>query len=158
MLLGLKKKKLPKLQEQLSLRDFHGKRNKVLITRNSRGIGDILNCRMLFKNFKKLAPELHLTFACFPEYIELVSDHPHVDNVISVEDINKNDYMASYDISTCCIHYESREMSNNRKHRAEIWAEHCGIWLEDHDMNLPFISKEKIMDGALAVTNARNGA
>lgn len=145
MILGIKKKE--KTLNKIPLRDFYNKRNKIIIIRNSRGIGDILNCRMLFKNFKKLMPDLHLTFACFPEYAGLIHDHPYVDAVVDSNKINKNDYMASYDISNCCIHYESSEMGNNKKHRAEIWANHCGIELKNHDMDLPFITKEKIAEG-----------
>lgn len=154
MILGLKKK-TPKSLDQISLRDFHAKRNKILVYRDARGIGDILNCRMLFKNFKKLMPDLHLTFGCFEEYIGLVKGHPYVDEVISIDKMNKSDYMASYDISSCCIHYESREMSKNQKHRAEIWAEHCGIKLLDHDMHLPFLNQEQLLHGTISLMNAR---
>lgn len=142
MIFGLKKKQ--KLVEP-SLRDIYNKRNKVLLIRNARGIGDILCARMLFKNFKR--PNIHLTFACFQEYKELVKDHPYLDAVIGIEDIKKEDYMISYDISNCCIHYESKEMSRNTKHRAEIWADHCGLKLEDHNTFLPYISKEQIDKG-----------
>lgn len=153
MILGLKKKQKPL---EPTLRDFYDKRNKVVVIRNSRGIGDILNCRMLFKNFKNLHPDLHLTFACFEEYAELLKNHPYLDAVVDVEKLNKNDYMTSYDISNCCIKYESREMSKNTKHRAEIWAEYCGIKLLDYDMHLPYIGNDKIMDGILALRELRN--
>jgi len=152
MLLKIKRKE--KSINEMPIREFYNKRNKIVIIRNSRGIGDILNCRMLFKNFKKIMPNLHLTFACFEEYFGLVS-HSCVDEVISANKVVKNDYMASYDISNCCIHYESREMSKNKKHRTEIWAEHCGINLENHDMDLPFINKEKISDGFTALKSIR---
>ena len=155
MILGLKKKPKPTGN---TLRDFYNKRNKVLIIRNSRGIGDILNCRMLFKNFKDLEPNIHLTFACFEDYVELVKDHPYLDSVISVDEINKNNYMTSYDISNCCIQYESREMGRNIKHRAEIWANHCGIELTNHDMCLPFITNEKMIDGSLALKQLRDAS
>lgn len=153
MILGLKKKPKP---TEPTLRDFYNKRNKVLIVRDARGIGDILNCRMLFKNFKTLEPDLHLTFACFEEYFELVKDHPCLDEVISIENIDKNNYMTSYDISNCCTKYESSEMNKNTKHRAEIWADHCGLSLKDHDMHLPFISREKLLDGSLSLKQLRN--
>src|SRR5581483_6911143 len=143
MIIGIKKKE--RTVSPISLIDFYKKRNKVIVIRNSRGIGDILNVRMLLKNFKKLMPELNLTFACFEDYFCLVKDC--VDEVVNPSKINKNDYMASYDISSCCIHYESQTMSNNTKHRAEIWADHCGIKLEIHDMGLPFISNSKINEG-----------
>jgi hypothetical protein len=144
MILGLKKKQKPAEQ---TLRNFYEKRNKVLLIRDARGIGDILNVRMMFKSFKLHCPDIHLTFACFPQYAELVKDHPYLDAVISIADVNKNDYMVCYDISRCCIEYESKEMNRNVKHRAEIWADHCGLKIDDHDMYLPFISKEKILEG-----------
>lgn len=156
MLIGIKKKIKP--PEQMSLRAFHSKRNKVLLIRNSRGIGDILNCRMLFRNFKELMPDLHLSFACFEEYKNLINGHPHIDEVISSDNIKKEDYIASYDISNCCINYESIQMDKNTKHRAEIWADHCGIKLKHHDMHLPFISKEKITEGYLTLKEIRNKA
>jgi ADP-heptose:LPS heptosyltransferase len=152
MLIGIKKKPKPVSR---SLRDYYNKRNKVLLIYNARGIGDILNCRMLFRNFKKLMPDLHLTFACFKEYQELVKGHPCLDEVITTK-FEKNDYMASYDISTCCIHYESVQMGKNTKHRAEIWADYCGIPLQDYDMDLPIISNEKITDGYLALKQLRS--
>jgi hypothetical protein len=139
MIFGLKNKN--QLQ-QLSIRDFHGKRNKILLIRNARGIGDILNCRMLFKNFKTLMPDLHLTFACFGKYKELVEGHPYLDAVVDVEHVRKNEYIVSYDISRCCINYESQMMGQNKKHRCEIWAEHCGLPLQTTDMMLPFIDKK----------------
>ncbi len=153
MLLKIKRKE--KSLNEIPIREFYNKRNKVVIIRNSRGIGDILNCRMLFKDFKKIMPNLHLTFACFEDYFGLVKGHPCVDEVIHADKVVKSEYMASYDISNCCIHYESREMSKNKKHRAEIWAEHCGISLENHDMDLPFINKEKIADGCTALKSIR---
>lgn len=156
MILGIKKKSKPVSQE--SLRSFYNKRNKVLLIRNSRGIGDILNCRMLFKNFKKINTDLHLTFACSEEYLNLIKGHPYVDDVVDVDKICKEEYMVSYDISNCCIHYESTQMSKNTKHRAEIWADHCGINLEDQNMYLPFISREKITDGYLAVKEIKNNS
>lgn len=153
MLLKIKRKE--KSVSEIPIREFYNKRNKVIIIRNSRGIGDILNCRMLFKEFKKIMPNMHLTFACFEDYFCLLKNHPYLDEVVSVDKVVKSDYMASYDISNCCIHYESREMGRNKKHRAEIWAEHCGINLENHDMDLPFISKEKIEDGFAALKSIR---
>ena len=151
MILGLKKKQKP--VEKITLRSFYEKRNKVLLIRDARGIGDILNVRMMFKNFKLACPDIHLTFACFPQYAELVKDHPYLDAVISIAEVNKNDYMTCYDISRCCIEYESKEMSRNIKHRVQIWADHCGLELKDHNMHLPYISQEKIAEGRLAVEN-----
>ncbi len=152
MIIGLKKK-IQAVNREVPIREFYDKRNKVLLVRNARGIGDILNCRMLFKQFKKMMPEVDLTFACFQEYRELVEDHPCLDKVIDIDSICKDDYILSYDISRCCIQYESQIMGNNKKHRADIWAESCGITLDSHDMSLPFISKEKIQECYLKIKN-----
>lgn len=140
----------------LTLKEFYNKRNKIIIIRNARGIGDILNCRMLFKTFKTLMPESHLAFACYREYMDLVRLHPYLDEVIDVKDINKENYMISYDISTCCIHYESHKGINNDLHRADIWAKHCGIELQDHDMLLPFIPEEFLLHNYLKIKQLKN--
>ena len=151
MVIGLKKLKPP----QLSIRDLYNKKDKVLLMRNSRGIGDILNCRILFTQFKKLAPDINLTFACFKEYRELVIDHPCLDNVVDSKTVKKEDYIISYDISRCCILHESSALNNNNKHRADIWAEHCGITLESYNMSLPFINNQKMTDCYLKLKQTR---
>ena len=152
MILGIKKKRIKK---ELTPREYYNKRNKILLTYDARGIGDILNIRMLFKNFKSLAPDSHITFACFDQYKELLQNHPYLDDVISSKNINLDNYVASYDITTTCIHYESYQMGKNTKHRAEIWADHCGIPLESKDMHLPIIKNEKIIEGGLEIKQLR---
>ncbi len=153
MLLGIKKK--IKSPDELSLREFHSRRNKVLITRDARGIGDILCARMLFANVKKAMPNAHVTFACYKQYLPLLNNHPFLDEAVDVKTVDVNQYGVSYDISKCCIIHESKEMGNNKLHRAEIWADHCGVPLTDHDMHLPLISKEKMIEGHLAVKQLR---
>lgn len=135
----------------MSIKEFYKKRNKVLLIRNARGIGDILNCRMLFKAFKDIMPDMHLTFACFKEYKSLLSGHPYLDEVIDIKELVKDNYLISYDISTCCIYHESLRATKNITHRADIWADHCGIHINDHDMFLPYIDGEKITCGYLEV-------
>lgn len=103
-------------------------------------------------------PDIHLTFACHQPYFELVKGHPYLDEVIDVRNFKRNDYMLSYDITACCIMYESRVGPSNTKHRAEIWAEHCGIPLQNTDMNLPFISQQHILDGRLALNQLRKAS
>jgi ADP-heptose:LPS heptosyltransferase len=156
MLLGIKKK--PTSPEKLTVRDFYNRRNKIVIIRDSRGIGDILNCRMLFSNFKKLLPDVDITFACARDYLDLLKNHPFLDRAIDCNTVDKNEYAASYDISSCCIKYESSIMGKNVKHRAEIWADHCGVPLVDHDMHLPIISKEEMAKGYLRVKQLRSSA
>jgi ADP-heptose:LPS heptosyltransferase len=150
MLLKLKKK-----PPKLSIRDFYNKRNKILLMRDARGIGDILTCRMLFKAFKDTMPECHLTFACWKEYHDLVKDHPYVDEVIESRGLKRETYLISYEITTPCIYYESRKGINGDKHRADIWAEHCGLILTEHDMHIPFIPPETLIDGQLKLKQIR---
>lgn len=141
-------KKQKKISDyKMPIKEFYEKRNKVLLIRNARGIGDILNCRMLFRAFKDAMPEIHLVFACYPEYIKLVKNHPYLDEVVDSRNVVKEDYLISYDISTCCIYYESLAAVDNDKHRADIWAEHCGLTLESHDMFLPYIDPDVIICG-----------
>lgn len=156
MLLGIKKK--PKPPEKLSVRDFYNRKNKIVIVRESRGIGDILTARMLFSNFKRLMPEVEITFACDDYYFDLLANHPFLDKVVSFRDLNLNEYAASYDISTCCIRYESATMGKNTKHRAEIWADHCGVPLTDTTMYLPIISENMIAGGIDKIKQLRKEA
>ena len=116
------KGKIKKIQvkKEIPIRDFAYKMNKVLLIRNSRGIGDILNCRMLFKEFKRAMPDMHLTFGCFPEYNELLYNHPFLDDIANSKTVNKEDFGISYDISTACIFYESAKSPIVDKHRADI--------------------------------------
>lgn len=135
----------------MPIREFYEKRNKILLIRNARGIGDILNCRMLFKAFKEMDPNIHLVFACFKEYKNLVEGHPYLDEVVDVANVNKEDYLISYDISTCCIYHESLKATKNDKHRADIWASHCGVHIDDHDMFLPYIDPDILLCGHIKV-------
>jgi ADP-heptose:LPS heptosyltransferase len=149
--------KVKKLQQnkEVSLKDFADRMNKVLLIRNSRGVGDILNCRMLFKEFKRVMPDMHLTFACYKEYHELLQNHPFLDDIADSKTVEKDKYGISYDISTTCIYYESAKSPIVDKHRADIWAEHCGIQLIDHDMAVPFIEPEVFSNGYVTIKQLR---
>lgn len=140
----------------LSIRDFYHKRNKVLIIRNARGLGDILMCRMMFEDFKRVMPDMHLVFACPTIYHDLVRNHPFVDEVVDSVTVNRSNYLISYDISTCCIKWECDNAPFANKHRADIWAEHCGVTLSNHNMHLPILDKELLQFGQFQVKQARN--
>lgn len=150
MLLKLKKKPL-----KVSLREFYDRRNKILLIRDARGIGDILTCRMLFKTFKEVMPDCHLTFACWKEYHDLVQNHPYLDEVIDSRELQKESFPISYDISVTCVYYESIKGTKNDKHRADIWAEHCGLNITDHNMYLPFMDDEYLTHGYLGLKELR---
>lgn len=139
-----------------TLREFYHRRNKVLIIRNARGMGDILVHRMIFEDFKKIMPEMHLTFACPKQYHDLMQKHPFIDELIDSGHVNRFNYPISYDTSQCCIKYECKTAPIVDKPRPDIWAEHCGVKLTSHNMHVPFISNNTIQTGILQVKQAKN--
>jgi len=141
-----------------SIKDFCNKRNKVLILRNSRGLGDILLHRMIFESFKRLCPEIHLTFACPNKYHDAVLDHPFLDDVQDSVTVNKDNYLICYDTSRCCIIWESTKAPFANKNRADIWADHCGIKITHPNMHVPFISNETIQTANLRIKQIRNSS
>jgi ADP-heptose:LPS heptosyltransferase len=126
-----------------SLDDYCNKRKKILILRNAGGLGDIFMHRMIFEDFKLLLPDCHITFACPPEYFEAVSDHPYIDELIDWKKVNINDYGVHYDTSFICNKYELEHAPNCDKHRCDIWAEHCGVELQRHNMHFILSDEEK---------------
>jgi len=132
---------------KLTLREFHERRNKILIIRTSRGIGDILTHRMVFEDFKLTMPEAYLVFACPAKYHELLLGHPYLDEVVDSARVNVTDYMISYNTSQCCILQESATAPFIDQTRPDIWAEHCGVKLTKHEMYLPFLTEERIQAG-----------
>ncbi len=155
----LVKKMFPKQRavkaSTMSLHEFYEARNKVLIIRNSRGIGDILTCRMMFEDFKRVMPDMKLIFACQKNYHSLVRGHPFVDEIVDCTKVDLTKYIISYDISNCCIRWECANAPHADRHRADIWAEHCGVILTKHAMHLPYISKDLIQSGVVRVRQAR---
>jgi ADP-heptose:LPS heptosyltransferase len=142
----------------VSLREFYQKRNRVLITRNARGLGDILMHRLIFEDFKRVMPDMHLTFACPRTYFDAIKDHPFIDEVVDSTHVNKNNFLISYDTSNCCIRWECAHAPHASKNRADIWAEHCGVTLTKHNMHVPFITKDMLQFGIFQVRQARGMA
>ena len=120
----------------ISLREFHEKHHKILIMRKSGGLGDILMMRMIFEDFKQQNKDAHITFACPERYHEIADDHPFVDAVIDWRAANISDYAVSYDVSIACEKYETKTAPYIDKHRADIWANRCGVELKSHKMHL----------------------
>ncbi len=118
--------------------------------RKARGIGDILMSRMIFADFKRTMPDIELHFACFRQYYELLKDIPEI-KLVDADGLNRFDYLISYDISECCWRYECKVAPHTDKHRAEIWTDHCGVKLTQHDMRLPFIPDDLIQWGRFQV-------
>lgn len=126
------KKWIPK---PISLKEFHQKRNTILIWHEKGGLGDVFMQRMMLDDFKKIMPESEFVFACLPEYIDAVKDHPAVSKVVDARQINPTDYINYYNTCvTIADRYENKNAPCN-EHRSDIWAKYCGIELQSHEMN-----------------------
>lgn len=131
MLKLIKKKPLT----PVTLREHFLRRNKIAIKRRGGGHGDILVQRMLFEDIKNLDPNIESTFTCPRHYIEFAENHPYC-KAVSLDDFIDREYGAIYDITTCCRVHECKNGSTNDKNRSDIWAEFCGIKLQNHNMHL----------------------
>lgn len=127
----------------LSLKDFYNKRNKILIIRNCGGLGDIFMHRMMFEDFKKLMPDAEMHFCCPRYYHDAIVDHPFVDKILDYDEIKKEDYIISYNTSTVCGRTEMRHAPFSGPHRSDIWAEHCGLTLSEHNMHINLTEEEQ---------------
>ena len=134
--------KTKKLNENLTLSEIYEKRNKILIFRKQGGLGDVLMHRMIFEDFKKIDPNVHITFSCPSHLLDAVRDHPYVDDFIPSDRVNFSNYHV-YDTSHACVRYETRKAPFSDKNRSDIWATHCGIELTSHNMHFNLSEKEK---------------
>ena len=124
------------VKNSLSLKEFHEKKNKILIWHDKGGLGDVFMQRMMFDDVRRLLPDAEITFACLPEYLDAVTDHPAIDKFVDVRKVDTNDYI--YWFNTCvgiADRYENFRAPNYNKHRSDIWAEYCGLELTTHEMN-----------------------
>lgn len=126
---------------QISLKTFNERKNKILIYRQYGGLGDILMMRMMFEDFKKADPENKLYFACPSHLKDAVTDHPFLDGILDAESVNQDEYY-TYDVSHSCTRYEIAKGSKSDKNRSDIWAESCGIELENHNMHISLTDEE----------------
>lgn len=92
--------------------------------------------RMFFKQAKEIMPEATIVFACPARYHDAVYDHPYIDEVIDAKTVNKYDYLISFNTTSSCTRHELTVAPLADKHRSDIWANHCGIIVEDHDMHI----------------------
>lgn len=135
----LRKPTIVSKPKPLSLRDFHAKRNRILIWHDKGGLGDVLMQRMIFADFKAICPEADLIFACLPEYTDAVKDHPCISEVIDSRTVNVNEYISHY--NTCVSiadRYENLNSPFCLEHRSDIWAKYCGVTLTQHEMLFRF--------------------
>lgn len=136
-------RKPQKINRILGLKEFSEKRNKILITRSVGGLGDILMHRMIFEDFKKLMPDAEIHFCCPKYYHDAVADHPYVDKILDMSEIEKNNYVVSYNTSTVCGRTEMTYAPLSGPHRSDIWANYCGVNLTNHEMHINLNEAEK---------------
>lgn len=134
-----------KLLRSLSLKEFYERRNKILIIRAVGGLGDILMHRMIFEDFKRIMPDAEVHFACPRYYHDALSDHPFIDKLIASEEIDdvRKDYVISYNTTTACGRTEMKLSPFSGPHRSDIWASHCGVILQNHNMHIQLSEEEK---------------
>lgn len=118
---------------KLSLKEYHARRDTILITREVGGLGDILMHRMIFRDLHERGLKVH--FACPLRYHDAVKDHPYIDKVLDCAEAKPGDYLASYNTTTICGRYETAIAPRSDMHRADIWARHCGFGVKDHSMH-----------------------
>lgn len=132
-----------KTQIACSLLNFSLAKNNVLIKRKTGGFGDILMHRMLFEDLKEQFPELDFTFACPRPFIRMMENHPFV-KALPLDLLDESKYAVIYDTTTACRVHELKHLSDNNKHRSDIWAEYLGIKLTKHNMHLKVKEDAKI--------------
>lgn len=121
----------------ISLKKFYEIKNKICILRTCGGLGDIINMRMIFQDIKSLYPEFHITWALPSNYFAAAERHPYVDKVIHCGDLDRSEYLQIYNLTNACTRYEWAKGKDNDKNRADIWAEHIGIKLHNHNAHMP---------------------
>jgi ADP-heptose:LPS heptosyltransferase len=127
----------------MNLREFYEKRHKVLILRSVGGLGDILMHRMMFEDFKLLMPEVELYFACPSVYHDAVIDDPFLTSVITPDEVERENYITSYNTTSACGRHEMKRAPFSGEHRSDIWSNHCGVSLTKHEMNFRLTDEEK---------------
>ncbi|MHA2043244.1 MAG: glycosyltransferase family 9 protein [Candidatus Thorarchaeota archaeon] len=138
------------------MKEFYEKRNKILIVRETGGLGDILMHRMMFEDFKLLIPDAHIVFATPTKYHDALYDHPFIDELVDSKTLDIHDYVVSYNTTSACTRYEMRMFPFSGKNRSDIWANHCGVKLSKHNMHISLEDKYKQF-GLDFIKNAREG-
>lgn len=129
-------KQVLKTAPPISLRSFHERMDKILIIRQVGGLGDMLMHRMMFEDFKRIDPKIKIVFAVLPCYHCALKDHPFIDELVNSEHIDIANYNTSYNTTSACNRYEVGMSPHSGLHRSDIWANHCGVELRNHEMHL----------------------
>lgn len=127
-------KKKPK--KPVSLRDFHERRNRVLVRRRVGGFGDILMHRMIFEEFHRAMPDVELHFSCPHAFSDMAEDHPFLSSLVLDRYVEEEKYGVIYDTTLACGFHETKHAPYCQDHRSDIWAAHCGLTLSHHEMHL----------------------
>lgn len=139
----LKSKNRAQNKKILNLNEYYNKRNSILILRANGGLGDILIHRMIFQDFKRVMPDAKICFACPTLYHQAVQDHPYIDEILDSKNVDTNDYITFYNTSNACARYELSISPRSDKNRSDIWANHCGVELTNHEMHITLETKIK---------------
>lgn len=121
--------------KSFNLKEYYQIHKAILFKRKAGGFGDILMMRMIFEDIKENYPEFEIHWAIPKKYHDIGS-HPFVDKILDFEDVTRNDYINSINLSEACIVYEMKHERECFLHRSDIWAKHCGIELKNHNMHL----------------------
>jgi ADP-heptose:LPS heptosyltransferase len=135
--IGLKKETNSGIKHYCSIKD------KICIYRACGGYGDILMSRMIFEDLKTKYPNFKITYAAPEYYHQILKDHPFIDNLVDSKDLDKNKYRVVFNITHSCLKHEILHGKECDKNRSDIWAESFGLQLENHNMHMPNLEKNK---------------
>jgi ADP-heptose:LPS heptosyltransferase len=104
---------------------------KILVKRNTGGLGDILMITPTLKALKERFPKKHIQVAIPKQYFRLMENLEFVDEVIDITKVDLNkEYFINADLSSPCARYESSRVYKKlpvEKSRIEVFAEVLGV-------------------------------
>ena len=122
------RKKREAKRPPITLREFHEKRNEILVNNEKGGLGDVFMHRMMFEDFKTVMPDGKFILGCLPEYHQAAQNHPFIHKVVDSRHVNYRDYIVGYNTCvTIADRYEHIIAPKSDKHRSDIWANRCGV-------------------------------
>ena len=98
--------------------------------------------RPLFKELKERYPGSPIVFAIPKKYIPLVNDHPYIDKVIAIEDLNGFNFTRTFSTLGRSAVYEATNVPFVDKHRTELWAEYMKVPSFEYDAYFRFSKSE----------------
>lgn len=125
------------------IKHYNKLKNNICILRLCGGYGDILMSRMIFEDLKKQYPDFKITYALPQAYFQVIKDHKYIDEVIDHKDIDYNNYRQVFNITHHCSRHEAFYNKECVKNRSDIWAESFGLTLDNHNMHLPSLEKNR---------------